>query len=210
MPGGGSIGYPIFRLDYSNDEDFELYKMYWDHFLKTEFYVPEVVDPDDITWFWVNDKTRLDGKGPLEVRRLFQELCVTAFPPGSKFLWLCLTVDREAIESMLRVYGPPAKQVLEALPLSLPSVRTKEISFLPYVAAVDTTWAEANGDEITNPIQDGSQVNDGKYRGQFKCALRSVFRLWQMEQVIQPEELYPKNGKIWGDTSVVFETPLID
>lgn len=139
--------------------------------------------------------------------RLFQELCATVFPPGSKFLWLCLTVDREAIESMLRVYGPPAKQVLEAIPLSLPSVRTKEIPFLPYVAAVNTTWAKADRDDITNSTRDGPQVDDGKYRGQFKCALRSVFRLWQMEQVIHPQELYPKNGKVWGDINVVFETP---
>lgn len=65
----GTIGYPIFRVDYSNDEYFELYKMYWDQILEEEFYVLEAVDPDDVTWYWVDDEAKLDGKGPQEVRQ---------------------------------------------------------------------------------------------------------------------------------------------
>ena len=82
----------------------------------------KAVDRNDITWFWVDDKAKLDGKGLVKsesienlslcsqntnIYRLFQSLCGTStFPRGTNVLWICLTVDREAIESMLRVYGP--------------------------------------------------------------------------------------------------------
>jgi hypothetical protein len=66
---GGKVGYPIFRVDYSSDENFELYKKCWDKFLESKFYVPEAVDRDDVMWYWVDDKAKLDGKGPREVRQ---------------------------------------------------------------------------------------------------------------------------------------------
>lgn len=65
----GKVGYPIFRVDYSSDENFELYKKCWDKFLESKFYVPEAVDRDDVMWYWVDDKAKLDGKGPREVRQ---------------------------------------------------------------------------------------------------------------------------------------------
>ncbi|CAM1500374.1 Fc.00g095360.m01.CDS01 [Cosmosporella sp. VM-42] len=63
------IGYPIFRVDYGNEEQFQLYKLCWDRFLEKQFYRPEAVDREDITWYWVEDRLRLDGKGPREVQR---------------------------------------------------------------------------------------------------------------------------------------------
>ncbi|KAK7425102.1 hypothetical protein QQX98_000016 [Neonectria punicea] len=64
------IGYPIFRVDYGNDEQFQLYKLCWDRFLEKEFYRGEALDrEDDINWYWVEDRPRLDGKGPREVQR---------------------------------------------------------------------------------------------------------------------------------------------
>jgi hypothetical protein len=56
-------------VDYSSDENFELYKKCWDKFLESKFYVPEAVDRDDVMWYWVDDKAKLDGKGPREVRQ---------------------------------------------------------------------------------------------------------------------------------------------
>ncbi|KAK9786029.1 putative Endoplasmic reticulum chaperone BiP [Seiridium cardinale] len=64
----GRIGYPIFLVEYPSDEDFSLYKTCWDNFLDRELYVPEALDQDDVTWYWVDDKAKLDGKGPREIR----------------------------------------------------------------------------------------------------------------------------------------------
>ncbi|KAK7431840.1 hypothetical protein QQZ08_001458 [Neonectria magnoliae] len=71
IPEGGmaEIGYPIFRVDYRNDEQFRLYKLCWDRFLEKEFIRPEAIDREDIKWYWVEDRLRLDGKGPREVQR---------------------------------------------------------------------------------------------------------------------------------------------
>ncbi|KAK9771993.1 hypothetical protein SCAR479_11312 [Seiridium cardinale] len=65
----GRIGYPIFLVEYPSDEDFSLYKTCWDNFLDRELYVPEALDQDDVTWYWVDDKAKLDGKGPREIRK---------------------------------------------------------------------------------------------------------------------------------------------
>lgn len=67
--GGDQIGYPIFRVDYSNDEHFQLYKHYWDRFMDLHFYRAEALDREDINWYWVEDKPRLAGIGPREVQR---------------------------------------------------------------------------------------------------------------------------------------------
>jgi hypothetical protein len=64
----GPVGYPIFRVDYSSDEKFELYKKCWAQFMETQFYIPKSVDRENVTWYWVDDKAKLDGKGPREVR----------------------------------------------------------------------------------------------------------------------------------------------
>jgi hypothetical protein len=66
---GGRKGYPIFRVDYSSDEKFELYKTCWDQFMEKEFYMPGAVDREDVTWYWVDDKAKLDGKGPRAVQK---------------------------------------------------------------------------------------------------------------------------------------------
>ncbi|KAI1376596.1 hypothetical protein F4677DRAFT_419024 [Hypoxylon crocopeplum] len=206
----GTIGYPIFRVDYSSDENFELFKRCWDEFLEREFYAPEAVDPDDVSWFWVDKKDKLDGKGPREIREEFQRLCATTFPHGLSSLWVCLMVDREAIESMLRVYGPPVIEVSRFIPLY---AKRKEISFLPYITAVSTRWMEeaedekGSGEERKDQVQEKPLVNDREYHGHFKCALRSVFNLWQNEQLQSPEEYYPRVGNIWGDIGVAYETP---
>lgn len=63
------IGYPIFRVDYSSDANFELYKTYWDQIMEQTFYMPKSVDREKILWYWVDDKTKLEGKGPHEVQK---------------------------------------------------------------------------------------------------------------------------------------------
>jgi len=52
-------------------------------------------------------------------------------------------VDREAIESILRLYGPPATEIFT---FRSPAGR-KDKSFLPYVTAVSTCWTEENNNE---------------------------------------------------------------
>ncbi|RDW62454.1 hypothetical protein BP6252_11887 [Coleophoma cylindrospora] len=190
---GTSVGYPIFRIDYSSDERFELYKTCWNQFMEIEFHMLEAVDRDDVMWYWVDDKTKLDGKGPCEVRKLFHSLCGTsALPYHLNHLWLCLMVDQKAIESMLRVYGPPVTEIFTLIP----SQRRKDIPFLPYVSAVDTRY---NGD-FNEP--------NAVYQGHFECALQSIFSLWQNEQLITPDEYCPTDGGIWGDIGIVFEVPV--
>lgn len=141
--------------------------------------------------------------------RLFQSLHATTFPPGTNRLWLFLIVDREAIESMLRVYGPPAVRTSEFIPLS---PRKEDAPFLPYVTAASTRWLEdentsGSTGEALGRVQEEPQVNDTEYHGQFKCALRSVFRLWENEQLLTPQEYYPRDRKIWGGDHVVYEAP---
>ena len=130
--------------------------------------------------------------------RLFQSIFSSTSPYGLSSLWVCLMVDRTAIESMLRVYGPPATSVFTLMPAN--GMR-KDIPFLPYVTAVDNDWTEEeNGNgESDNEAQEGADINDGEYHGHFKCALESIFLLWENEQCIAPDEYYPRNGSIWGD-----------
>jgi hypothetical protein len=98
------------------------------------------------------------------------------------------------MESMLRVYGPPATQI-SSWPPSNPW--RMEISFLPYVTAASTTWNDENRNEV-----------DGEYHGHFLCALQCIFRLWQMEQRSSASNYYPRNAGIWaGDSGFVFEAP---
>lgn len=66
---GGSVGYPIFRVDYSSDEEFELYKTCWNQFMEKEFHMPEAVNREDVKWYWVDDKAKLDGKDHHAVQR---------------------------------------------------------------------------------------------------------------------------------------------
>jgi hypothetical protein len=154
--------------------------------------------------------------------RLFQTLSgAVAFPHGPNFqhLWVCLMVDREAIESILRVYGPPATEIFTLGG----SVTRKDIPFLPYVTAVDTNWTEGNNNEESNSedtiseasdnekiddeVQEEPRIDDGEYHGHLKCALRSILQLWQNEQSISPEEYYPRDRLIWGDIGFVYEAP---
>lgn len=114
-------------------------------------------------------------------------------------------VDREAIESMLRVYGPPAKEVPTFRPPNL--VRKKDISLLPYLTAVATNWKETSGNKRGITGGTTRQVNDGEYHGQFKCAVRCIFVLWNNEQVIEPQRSFPGHGKIWGDNEILYEAP---
>lgn len=74
LPHGGLIGYPIVRVDYSNDTLFQLYKYYWDRFMELHFYRGEALDREDISWHWVEDQSRLDGIGPREVQRYVQQV----------------------------------------------------------------------------------------------------------------------------------------
>jgi hypothetical protein len=106
-------------------------------------------------------------------------------------------VDRTAIESMLRVYGPPGTKVFTLM--SSPSRRT-DIPFLPYVTAVDTSsiGEESSSGESDDEVQEEASINDGEYHGHFKCALQSIFLLWDNEQSLAPEEYYPRNGSVLG------------
>ncbi|KAI1333066.1 hypothetical protein F5Y16DRAFT_354716 [Xylariaceae sp. FL0255] len=61
------VGYPIFCVHHSSDDLFVLSKTCWDRFSKAKFYLREAEDPGQITWSWIDDKARLDGKGPSEV-----------------------------------------------------------------------------------------------------------------------------------------------
>lgn len=36
--------------------------------MEKEFYMPGAVDRKDITWHWVDDKAKLDGKRPRDVQ----------------------------------------------------------------------------------------------------------------------------------------------
>ncbi|KAK6189221.1 Nucleolar protein 9 [Pestalotiopsis sp. IQ-011] len=67
-------GYPIFRLDYSSDEEFELYKVCWDRFLESRFYLPEAVYMEEVHWWWIDDKASLDGKGARQVQKVHEDL----------------------------------------------------------------------------------------------------------------------------------------
>ena len=139
--------------------------------------------------------------------RLFQSLFSSTSPYGLSTLWLCLMVDSTAIESMLRVYGPPATSVFT---LMSSNGRRVDIPFLPYVTAVDTnlTEEESCSGESDNEAQEGvGIINDGEYHGHFKCALQSIFLLWQNEQLIAPDEYYPRNGSIWGDIGFEYYPP---
>src|ERR1700712_2445488 len=60
-------------------------------------------------------------------------------------LWVCLMVDRVAIESMLRVYGPPATEIFNLH--NRPNPRRNDISFLPYLTAVSTSFIGETEDE---------------------------------------------------------------
>jgi hypothetical protein len=63
--------------------------------------------------------------------------------------------DRDAIESMLRVYGPPATEIF-TLNSTLTLPYKKNIPFLPYVTAISTSWAEENMDEESRSNGRGS------------------------------------------------------
>ncbi|KAI0192130.1 hypothetical protein F4808DRAFT_443265 [Astrocystis sublimbata] len=108
-----SAGCPIYRVDYASDQLFALYKTCWDMFLERKYYVCGEINRDDVSWHWIDNRDKLDGKGPCEVRTLHQDFAATTFPPGFGLedVWVCLMADRESIQSMLRVYGPPAKEV---------------------------------------------------------------------------------------------------
>ena len=154
--------------------------------------------------------------------RLFRSLCGTdafTYGPSYQSLWVCLMVDREAIESMLRVYGPPATEIFT---LTSPG-RRKDIPFLPYLTAVSTSWSEENNneessgeesesegsgsEEIDDEVQEDPRIDDGEYHGHFKCAVQSILQLWKDEQILSPEEYYPRDGGIWGDVGFVYEAP---
>ena len=110
---------------------------------------------------------------------------------------------------MLRVYGPPTIETFHLIP-SNPG--RKEVPFLPYITVVGTSWTEENNEEggakeSGNEIQEQPQDNDGEYHGSFKCALQSIFQLWENEQVLSPEEYFPRDGSIWGDIGFVYEAP---
>lgn len=203
-------GYPIFRLDYSSDEEFELYKVCWDRFLESRFYLPEAVYPEEVIWWWIDDKASLDGKSARQVQKLFHSRCGVDIPSWSSHLWLCLAVDRQAIRSMLRVYGHRATRIHEDLPASFDMVRRETVSFVPYITAIDTYWRRVNSDgEVVDEVEDEPQaINDGEYReynGQLKCAVESVFELWGNEQLLEPTRYFPRYGKIWGGNGVAFE-----
>ena len=122
-------------------------------------------------------------------------LAAAAYPNGLDYqgLWLCLMVDREAIESMLRVYGPPATEIFT---MGGPP-RRKDIPFLPYLTAVSTDWEEENEDD----------VDDGEYHGDFKFALQCIVEIWESEQSITPDEYYPRDRSIFGDIGFSYEAP---
>jgi hypothetical protein len=65
-------------------------------------------------------------------------------------------VDREAIESMLRVYGPPATEIFT---FTSPT-RRKDIPLLPYVTAVRTSRTEEN-----NNKESSSEGNESEGSG---------------------------------------------
>lgn len=144
-------------------------------------------------------KTLLFAFKTLIDRRLFQSLYSAAtFPYGSSYrsLWVCLMMDREVIESMLRVYSPPVTKILN---VTSPG-RRKDIPFLSYLTAVSTTWIEENSheessseelnsqntlsetsgnEEIDHEVHEESCIDDGEYHGNFKCALQNILQLWQ-------------------------------
>ncbi|KAN0108028.1 hypothetical protein V8E51_007770 [Hyaloscypha variabilis] len=230
----GPVSYPIFRVDYSSDETFELYKTCWDQFMERQFFVPKAIRRRNVSWHWVEDKAKLERGG---LTRLFQSLlAAAAYPNGLDYqgLWLCLMVDREAIESMLRVYGPPATEIFT---MGGPAMR-RDIPFLPYLTTVSTTWTEENDDEESESEEsqsDGSgsieigyddthgeasgnkeanddeveeePIDDGEYHGDFKFALQSILEIWQSEQSISPDEYYPRDRSIWGDIGFSYEPP---
>lgn len=120
-------------------------------------------------------------------------------------------VNRAAIESMLRVYGPPAVEVWQ-----LPPRRRWDIPFLPYLTAVDTFWSDeedeskaSGSEEIDGEAKQEPRINDREYHGYFKCTVASVFELLQNEQGLSPQEYYPRDGGIWGDILVVYYPPTI-
>jgi hypothetical protein len=95
----------------------------------------------------------------------FQSLVgAAAFPHGSNFqsLWVCLKEDRDAIASMLRVYGPPATEIF-TLNSTLTSPSRKNIPSLPYVIAISTSWTDENMDEESESNGRGS-VGPRKWR----------------------------------------------
>jgi hypothetical protein len=69
--------------------------------------------------------------------------------------------DRDAIESMLRVYGPPATEIF-TLNSTLTLPYKKNIPFLPYVTAISTSWAEENMDEESRSNGRGSIIRGTK------------------------------------------------
>jgi hypothetical protein len=234
-------------VDYSSDERFELYKKCWEQLLDRDHYLPGYEERDEFEWTWVSDRSSLDGKGPKDVRkygtfrspltdratdypdRLYHSLIETKqLPQQYDGLWVVPMVDTEAIESMLRVYGPPAAEIFSMMGPQNP--RKKDVPHLPYYTVVDTNTPEEeddeDGEESSN--EEGSidldekdkesqndaqaeskeeEPDDGEYHGQFKCAVQSVFRLLENEQTLAPGEYYPRKGQIWGDLGFLYEAP---
>ena len=146
--------------------------------------------------------------------RLFQNLlAAAAYPNGLVFqsLWVCLMVDREAIESMLRVYGPPA---VEIFAMGGPA-RRQDVPYLPYLTAVSTRWdeetedeeSEASGEEENDDKVKEEPADDGEYHGDLKFALKSILVLWQNEQTLSPDEYYQRDRSICADIGFRYEPP---
>ena len=115
--------------------------------------------------------------------------------------WFCLMVDREAIESMLRVYGPPATQIYGPWEKD-PAER--DVPFLPYLVAVSTKSTEFETEDEGNYHQSDAGPDDGEYHGYLKVALSSIFTFWAKEEIQEPQEYYTGKDSIWGDTLIRF------
>lgn len=110
-------------------------------------------------------------------------------------------VDGEAIESMLRVYGPRVTRISQ--PHALEPFESY-LTFLPYLVAVSTKPADFETEGEDSYRQREAEPDDGKYHGYLKVAFQNIFGFWESEQLQSPEEYYVGRDSIWGDTMMVY------
>lgn len=114
-------------------------------------------------------------------------------------------LDRGAIESLLRPYGPPATQLYHAVQSDPDEER---ISFLPYVVAVSINWDEVGAEDEANYTQRETVPDDGNYHGWSKVALESIFDFWQSEEIVGFNKSFKGRDSVWGDTLITYRLPI--
>jgi len=109
------------------------------------------------------------------------------------------------MESLLRVYGPPATLIFDQ---NRNKNAKRSVPFAPYFIAVSTRFEDVKVDKkaYSENNEWKSQSINEDYPGYIKCAIESMFALWQMDPR-EVDKFYPRDGNIWVDLNCVYEAP---